>query len=114
MQHIDKPWGYEQILETNKNYTMKLLFMKAGHKCSLQYHENKHESIFVVEGKLKIYTSNHIDNPLTEQILNPKDYYIIPPGLIHRMEGIKDSLYIECSTSQLDDIKRLSDDFGRV
>lgn len=114
MQHIDKFWGYEQILETNENYTMKLLFMKAGHKCSLQYHEKKHESIFVVEGKLKFYTSDNINNPLTEQILNPKDYYIIPPGLIHRMEGIEDSLYIECSTSFLLDVVRIEDEYGRV
>ena len=38
---IDKPWGFEEILETNDNYTVKRLTMYNGHKCSLQYHNEK-------------------------------------------------------------------------
>ena len=41
IKHIDKPWGYEKILETNQGYTVKKLLMKRGHQCSYQYHEKK-------------------------------------------------------------------------
>lgn len=41
ISYIQKPWGYERWLEVNDNYVVKELSMKAGHSCSLQYHENK-------------------------------------------------------------------------
>ena len=49
-----KPWGYEEILELNKYYCLKKLFMKNKHRCSLQYHKKKIESIIVVKGILKV------------------------------------------------------------
>ena len=52
---IKKPWGREELLEKNKKYMVKRLFMKKGHRCSLQYHNKKKETIFVLSGKLKIY-----------------------------------------------------------
>ncbi len=38
---INKPWGYEQLIEKNKKFMFKKLFMKKNHRCSLQYHEKK-------------------------------------------------------------------------
>ena len=38
---IIKPWGYELLIEKNKKYMFKKLFMKKGHRCSLQYHKKK-------------------------------------------------------------------------
>ena len=38
---ILKPWGYEEILELNKHYCLKKLFMKKNHRCSLQFHKKK-------------------------------------------------------------------------
>jgi mannose-6-phosphate isomerase-like protein (cupin superfamily) len=109
---IQKPWGHEEIIEHNNNYVVKRLFMKAGHKCSLQYHNEKHETFVVLSGKLKFYVGVDIDS-IEEKILIPGDYYVVPPKLIHRMEGIEDSLYLEASTSQLDDVVRLKDEYNR-
>ena len=112
---LKKPWGYEELLEYNKNYSLKKLFMKADNCCSLQYHNFKHETIYVLSGKLKIITKlSKIDNSIIENILAEGNYMVIEPGLIHRMCGITDCIYLEASTSQLDDVVRLEDDYGRV
>ena len=44
MEIIEKPWGQEEILETNEFYTLKRLTMLNGHKCSKQYHNKKTET----------------------------------------------------------------------
>ena len=38
---IKKPWGKEVFLEFNKKYMFKKLYMKKGHRCSLQFHKKK-------------------------------------------------------------------------
>lgn len=113
MKRIDKPWGYEELLEHNKDYVVKRLFMKAGHKCSIQYHEYKHETFYVLSGKLKFYVGKTLET-LEEKIFVAGDYFAIEPGLIHRMEGVEDSLYLEASTPQLDDVVRLQDSYNRI
>jgi mannose-6-phosphate isomerase len=110
---IDKPWGYERHLEINDNYVVKELFMKEGNSCSLQLHEIKHETFYLIRGKLKFYVGHDIDN-LEVHLLQPGDHFTIEPNVIHRMEAVVDSLYIEASTNQLDDVVRLEDKYGRV
>ena len=38
----------------------------------------------------------------------------LKPGEIHRMEGIEESVYLEASTPEMDDVIRISDDYDRV
>lgn len=109
---IEKPWGYEELLESNDKYTFKKLMMKAGHKCSLQYHNYKHETFLVLTGKLKFTYGADVAH-LTTKIFLPGESFTIPPKLIHRMEGVDDSIYLEASTSELDDVIRLEDSYGR-
>ena len=109
----DKPWGYEDLLSVNENYVMKRLFMKSGHSCSLQYHENKHETVYVVEGNLLVTVGETV-NLLREQTMNPGDHLILEPGVIHRMTAINDCVYLEASTPELHDVVRLEDEYGRV
>ena len=54
MKVITKPWGSETIIEINKKYLLKKLYMKKNHRCSLQFHNFKKETIYVLKGKLKI------------------------------------------------------------
>ena len=54
MRVIEKPWGKEEVLEINDRYLMKKLTMHKGHRCSLQYHNVKKETIYVLSGQLKI------------------------------------------------------------
>ena len=110
---IEKPWGSEEIIESNTNYTMKKLFMKAGHSCSLQYHNEKHETLYVLSGEL-LFEIGSSKESLQKLILLPNMSYVISPKMVHRMSGIKDTYYIEASTSQLNDVVRLEDKYGRI
>jgi mannose-6-phosphate isomerase len=109
MEIIKKPWGQEEILETNEHYTIKRLTMLDGHQCSKQYHNEKKETIYVLYGMLTVYLYD--DSTL---LLDPGNYWTIEPKKVHRMaarNGI--AIYLECSTSQLDDVVRLEDDYKR-
>ncbi len=108
IKHMEKPWGYEEILETNPNYTVKRLFMKKGHQCSFQYHEKKQETIVSLDGDLVILLEDG------DLVLSPGESITIEPLRKHRMfarDG--DCLYMECSTSELDDVVRIEDDYDR-
>ena len=110
---IEKPWGREEVIEINDKYMVKKLTMWAGHRCSLQYHNIKKETIYVLSGVLKIIQGSH-QAALQEQLYRAGDSITIPPGLIHRMEGVEDSVYLEASTPEMDDVVRLVDDYQRA
>jgi len=109
---ILKPWGKEEIIEINNSYMMKKLTMKAGHRCSTQFHNIKKETIYVLLGKLKISIGSNI-NELKEKVYKSGETITIPPKLIHRMEALEDSVYLEASTPEIDDVVRLQDDYKR-
>lgn len=113
VKKIEKPWGYERWIEVNPDYVVKELFMKEGNSCSLQYHEKKHETFYVLKGKLKFYVGENKDD-LTTMFLEPGEHYTIEPLVVHRMEAVVDSLYLESSTNFLDDVIRLEDKYGRI
>jgi quercetin dioxygenase-like cupin family protein len=92
---------------------VKKLTMWAGHRCSLQYHNLKKETIYVLSGVLKISQGISQDK-LEDKLYTAGDTLTIPPGLIHRMEGIEDAVYLEASTPEMDDVVRLVDDYKRV
>ena len=112
MKIIVKPWGKEELIEHNSRYVLKKLFMNKGHRCSLQYHKKKHETIYVLKGKLKIYYGEKVDK-LEQKIYLENETISLEPGLIHRMEAVEDSIYLEASTPELDDVVRISDDYFR-
>ena len=111
-KEVVKPWGKENLIEYNDNYVVKKLFMKKNECCSIQYHELKKETIYVLSGKLKLYIGKEINN-LDEKIMVTGDSVTINPYTIHRMEGVEDSEYLECSTNELWDVVRLGDKYKR-
>jgi mannose-6-phosphate isomerase len=112
MQVIEKPWGREEVIEINDKYMVKKLTMFAGHRCSLQFHNIKKETIYVLSGVLKIIQGPSQD-VLEEKIYRSGDTITIAPGLIHRMEGVEDCVYLEASTPEMEDVVRLADDYQR-
>ena len=109
---IEKPWGFEEVVEINDKYMVKKLTMWAGHRCSLQYHLSKKETIYVLSGVLMIIKGASQDT-LKGELYRAGDSITIPPGLIHRMEGVEDAVYLEASTPEIDDVIRLADDYHR-
>lgn len=115
MKVIKKPWGKEEILEHNEKYVLKKLSMNGGHKCSVQYHVKKKETVYLLSGALKLYiggTKNGLD--VAPVKVKPHEFMTIDPGVIHRMEAVEDSVYLEASTPELDDVVRIEDEYNRV
>jgi len=113
MKIIKKPWGKEEIVEINDKYMVKKLTMLKGHRCSLQYHNYKKETIYILSGKLKIYSGDSIKN-LSSKIYEANEAITLSPGVVHRMEGEEDCVYLEASTPQMDDVVRIDDDYNRA
>jgi mannose-6-phosphate isomerase len=113
MKIIEKPWGREEVIEINDKYMVKRLTMWKNHRCSLQLHNFKKETIYVLDGKLRIFAGSDI-NKLDVKIYGAGETITIEPGIIHRMEGAEDSIYLEASTPEMDDVVRLEDDYSRV
>lgn len=107
MKTINKPWGREEILEVNSKYVLKRLIMNKGCRCSLQHHERKTETIYVLSGMLRLFLNGEY------KIMLPGDFVTILPFDRHRMEGIEGTTYLETSTPELDDVVRIEDDYER-
>jgi mannose-6-phosphate isomerase len=111
-RRVDKPWGYELWWALTDRYAGKILHVDAGHRLSLQYHEAKDESSYLLSGRLKLVKGASADD-LTEVEIAPGHVWRNEPGEIHTIEAIEDADVLEVSTPHLDDVVRLSDSYGR-
>lgn len=113
MRVIEKPWGREEVLEINGSYMVKRLTMWKGHRCSLQYHNIKRETIYVLQGKLRV-DFGAAQEKLEAREFGPGESMTLEPGLVHRMEAVEDSVYLEASTPEMEDVVRIVDDYQRA
>lgn len=114
MRTVDKPWGYELIWAETSKYVGKILHINDGASLSLQYHKVKEETIMVQSGILTLEIGSDDDS---RTIIKLPDGHIhhIPPGMIHKMSALDGPVdVIEVSSPELDDVVRLSDNYGRV
>lgn len=112
MNKILKPWGYEEILEKNKFYVLKKLFMKKNHRCSLQFHKKKIETIFILSGSLQVLYGK--SKKFKKILLKKNQVITLRPFTVHRMLAKSDCSYLESSTTQLKDVVRIEDDYKRI
>jgi len=114
MRIVSKPWGREKILEENDSYVVKILEVNAGERLSLQYHEEKLETMVCAygAGALDIVHPDGREDTLS---LWAGRFITIKPGTIHRLRASQTSpvAVVEASTTELDDVVRLEDDYGR-
>ena len=115
---VMKPWGREvwinfrkgeNIGDEEKKYIMKKLYIKKGTKTSFQYHNNKIETNFLIEGSVEAWFEDkkgHID----VQTLGAGSIWTIPAGIKHRIVTLEDIVLIESSTPEVDDVIRIEDD----
>jgi mannose-6-phosphate isomerase-like protein (cupin superfamily) len=113
-RRVEKPWGYELIWALTDVYCGKLLFVKAGHSLSLQFHREKDESWLVQSGRAKVELGAAGDAVLKEEIVAPGSAFRFAPGTVHRVTALEDTMILEVSTPQLDDVVRLEDAYGRA
>src|SRR5688572_21170754 len=112
-RRVEKPWGYEIIWAHTDRYVGKILHVRAGHALSLQYHEHKDETIYLLSGELKFYVGSSAEG-LQEVTLNQGESYHVTTGTVHRMVAVTDVDILEASTPELDDVVRLEDRYGRT
>jgi mannose-6-phosphate isomerase len=113
-RRVDKPWGYELIWALTDTYCGKLLFVKAGHALSLQFHREKDEAWLIQSGRARIELGEAGGPVLNEEIVGPGAAFHYPPGTVHRVTAIEDTTILEVSTPQLEDVVRLEDAYGRA
>jgi len=110
---VEKPWGWELIWAETEAYVGKILFVRAGHSLSLQFHREKDESWYVQSGRAKLELGRTGDAVLNEEVIQPGATFHFNPGTVHRVTAIEDTTILEVSTTQLDDVVRLEDRYGR-
>ncbi|HWJ24402.1 MAG TPA: cupin, partial [Gemmatimonadaceae bacterium] len=55
VRRVDKPWGYEIIWAHTDRYVGKVLHINAGQALSVQYHERKDETVYLLAGEMKYW-----------------------------------------------------------
>jgi mannose-6-phosphate isomerase len=132
---VNKPWGNELWIADGVRtpYALKRILFKSGNRTSLQVHEYKFETNYVLSGSGKLYrskekfdVSSFLENGMSEQdVANYEDTFdvidLVPgfifdvePGFVHRVVAVSDLEFMEASTAHLDDVIRLQDDKGRT
>jgi len=112
-RRVDKPWGYELIWAQTEVYVGKVLFVRAGESLSLQFHREKDESWLVQSGRAKLELGAVGEGVLKEEVIIAGAAFHYRPGTVHRVTAIEDTTILEVSTTQLDDVVRLEDAYGR-
>jgi len=135
MKKVKKHWGHELWISdgTITPYATKRILFLAGHRTSLQVHEHKIETGYVLSGTGILHRSTQVfdiakflkDGMTYKEVeeyestceiiqLAPELVFHITPGYVHRVIATTDLEFIESSTTELDDVIRLQDDNGRT
>lgn len=113
VKRIEKPWGYElHWVREGSPYMGKIEHLKAGCRMSLQIHDQKQESWFMMHGRAKVIWENN-RGEMVETELTAGQGYSTAVGQKHRLVGITDCDIIEVSTPEIGTTWRLEDDYNR-
>jgi mannose-6-phosphate isomerase len=110
---VEKPWGWELIWALTEDYCGKILFVKTGESLSLQFHNVKDESWYVLEGRARLELGAAGEGTLASEVIAPGSAFRFRPGTVHRVTALEDTKILEVSTPHLDDVVRLEDRYGR-
>jgi mannose-6-phosphate isomerase-like protein (cupin superfamily) len=113
---VPKPWGKETIWAHTEQYVGKILHVNANEELSIQYHNEKDETMYVLSGMGIVNFFELVDDmPTVKKIhmLHAGEAVHIPPKQIHNVQAISNMVILEASTNHLDDLVRLSDKYNR-
>ncbi|MFQ6129254.1 MAG: sugar phosphate nucleotidyltransferase [Candidatus Hadarchaeaceae archaeon] len=101
---MDKPWGYEKLLELTKKRMEKLLFLLAGYRTSIHYHKVRDEALHILGG------AGWIEFEGGRRRRFKKGMKIhIKPKVVHSFIASKTTLIREISTPHPKDVVRVKD-----
>lgn len=112
-REVLKPWGSELWFAHTDLYAGKILRVRAGCRLSVQLHEEKDETSYVLSGRV-IVSQGASAEAMTAEELGPGDSWRSLPQVVHTLEAVEDAEIIEVSTPQLEDVVRLEDRYGRA
>ncbi len=113
IKRIEKPWGYElHWTRDNLPYMGKILHINAGKRLSLQAHDHKQESWFMMQGDALVIWEDETGNLVETKLVSGKGF-TCAVGQRHRLVGVSDCDVIEVSTPEIGTTWRLEDDFAR-
>jgi mannose-6-phosphate isomerase len=113
VKRVEKPWGYElHWVRENAPYMGKIMHVDEGESLSLQVHDQKEESYFMMAGRAKLIWENN-KGEMIETEMNPGFGYATQVGQKHRIEAITDCDVIEASTPEKGTTWRLWDKYSR-
>src|SRR5258708_34834086 len=98
-------------------YVGKLIHVNAGHALSLQYHNQKDETLFLWTGRMLFEIAEGHEGtaggPLTKREMKPGEAGHVAPKPGHRMTAITACDIFEWSTPELHAVVRLEGRYGR-
>jgi mannose-6-phosphate isomerase-like protein (cupin superfamily) len=98
----EKGWGHELWIANNDLYCGKILHIKKGKMCSLHFHMDKDETMYLQSGHLQLrFKDPETGEEYTEELL-PGDAVRIRPGMVHQIGALEDSDLFEFSTRHYD------------
>lgn len=112
MKIVIKPWGREEWIEQNDRYCYKRLYIDAGERTSLQYHEVKRETNYIISGEAEVWLEDE-SGEIQKTRMGPGEFFNVVPPQKHRIVAITDLILQEASTPEVDDVIRIDDDFDR-
>ena len=98
VKRVEKVWGSEEWIANNDKYCGKILNLNKGFRCSIHYHKNKHETFYILQGKVLMELFDSGGNRSIINIMLPEKIQVIEPYQRHRFTGLEDSRIIEFST----------------
>ncbi len=114
VRKVDKPWGWEvHWVPEDRPYMGKLIHINEGARLSLQKHDKKIETWFLISGRAVVIWESEENGDLFETELKKFNGYSCGAGQRHRLKGITDCDVIEVSTPEIGTTYRLEDDYNR-
>jgi mannose-6-phosphate isomerase len=107
----NRPWGKFEKFHENKPCTVKLIYVNANSRLSLQYHKKRSEFWKVIKGTAMVEIG---EKTIT---LQEGETITIPKQTKHRVLALEnDCIILEIAYGKFDenDIVRLEDDYHRV
>ncbi len=113
-KRVEKPWGYEiHWVREGAPYMGKVLHIDEGKRLSLQVHDEKQESYFMMSGNAAVIWENN-QGEMVETVLEYGKGYSTMVGQKHRLKGLEGGCDIlEVSTPEAGTTWRLEDDYAR-
>jgi len=98
-----KGWGKEVWIANNAKYCGKILYFNKGAEFSMHYHMLKHETFYILSGKIVLRGFDLSDATPHEETYGPGTVIVIPAGNPHKIFAIEETVVIEVSTQHFED-----------